>query len=99
MGLPSVMLFGSAAALPDQSRVILAGGFTDLNTLAPSDALSLYDEGTLTVTNLVTLRQARGGSVASPVGNGTVLFSGGLGNDRVLLPTGEIFTDPKGVGE
>jgi hypothetical protein len=97
MGLATPVLFGSAAALPGGSRVVVGGGFSDLATLTPTDALSLYDEGTLSVRPLVTLNQRRGGVVASAVGNGTVLFTGGMDETRALLTTGEIFTDPSEV--
>lgn len=101
MALAAPSFFGSAAGLPGEDRAIIAGGFNGLD-FAPTNALDFFNETDLTVAPLSvggaprTLRQARGALVAAPIGNGTVLMSGGTAGDaglRIPLPTSEIFTD------
>lgn len=110
MQLSAPRFFASAAPLPDNKRVLVAGGFTDL-TFAPSAALEIFDEDALSTMAIVvggqvrTLRQPRGGLVAVTNGDGAVLLSGGETPDasgRVPLATAEIFADPRtppGVAE
>lgn len=103
MQLSAPRFLAAAAPLPGATRVLIAGGFSDL-TFAPSAALELYDQETLTATSIAvggqprTLRQARGGMVAIANGDGAVLLSGGETPDasgRVPLATAEIFADPQ----
>lgn len=103
MQLSAPRFLASAAPLPGETRVLIAGGFSDLS-FAPSAALELYDQETLTTTSIAvggqprTLRQARGGMVAVANGDGAVLLTGGETPDasgRVPLATAEIFADPQ----
>ena len=103
MRLSSPRFLATAAPLPDQKRAVIAGGFTTL-TLNPADGLDLFDEGSLSVAplsvggTLRALRTPRGGLAAAAVGDGTVLFSGGvtgLGAERAPVQSGEIFADPQ----
>ncbi|MCP4498989.1 MAG: hypothetical protein GY822_03355 [Deltaproteobacteria bacterium] len=101
MHLDAPCFFGSAAALYGEKRAMIAGGFTTLG-MRPSTTLDFFDQVTLLVTTLsvggveVGLREARGGLVASNLGNGTILLSGGQtgsdGTESVLM-TSEIYTD------
>jgi hypothetical protein len=102
MELATPRFFAGAGALPDKKRVVIAGGFSSLG-FTPSQTLDIYDESSLTVNALSvggqprTLREPRGGVVATAIGDGTVLFSGGQtdsGVDARPLATAEIFTDP-----
>jgi hypothetical protein len=85
------LFFGSAAALPGNSRVIIAGGFSSLS-FAASDDVELFDEqfivqaaptGRAPVAQLSvggvprTMRQSRGGLVAAANGDGTIVLTGG----------------------
>lgn len=100
----------SALAVLDGTRALAAGGFgkVDLATDLASaiDDIALFDQGPDSAPDLkmikngMGLRQHRAGAAAVNVGNGTVLISGGLTVDAnpsitPILPTAEIFTDPK----
>lgn len=104
MATQSPRFFGSASPLPDDTRAIIAGGFSDLR-FTPSAQLEIYEQSTLRVTTPTTnqvpkaLREARGGLVAAGNGDGTVVFFGGeapdaAGTGRAPLETAEIFSDP-----
>jgi hypothetical protein len=94
---------GQVVPLGDGRRWVVAGGFTDVLRLTPSAALEFFDYATdnfeqITVGGVPrTMLQARGGLVAAPLPNGTALLVGGMsldnGSNRVVVDTGEIFTD------
>jgi hypothetical protein len=103
MGLADTRFLGAAASLPGGKRVLIVGGFSDLQ-FTPSAGLALFDESQLATVPLTvggvprTLRQARGGLAATGIGDGTVLLSGGgtvVDDVRVPLETSEIFADPQ----
>jgi hypothetical protein len=100
MRLTSPRFLAGVAALPDERTAVIAGGFSDL-VLTPANALERYDEDSLSVSLVPvggvdrTLRSARGGATASAIGDGTVLFVGGIDADGSALPTAEVFADPK----
>lgn len=96
---------GSAARLPGL-RALFAGGFASLD-FVPSASVDVFAESTLRVDPLAAagqprgLREARGGLMATQLGNGTVLLSGGEmseGGVRRPCASGEIFTDPLDPG-
>ena len=110
MALATPMFFGSAAPLSGDTRAIIAGGFTDL-AFTPSNDLELFNQDTLTVTQLLvggvarTMRDPRGGLVAATNDDGNVVLLGGEApgaGGRGPLDTAEIFSDPQtpvGVAE
>lgn len=95
--------YGTVAPLPDETRAIIAGGYSDL-TFTPSNQLEKYEQTTLLVEPLFVqgaarkLRQPRGALVAAANGDGSVVFTGGDSIDdasvRGPLQTAEIFGDP-----
>lgn len=104
MGTQAPRWYGAAAALPDETRAILAGGYSDL-ALKPSGQLEKYDQTTLLVEPLFvggaarSLRQPRGALVAAANGDGSIVFTGGDAIDEAgavvgPLSTAEIFGDP-----
>lgn len=102
MHLQAPRFFGSAASLPGGTRAVIAGGYTDLD-FSPSDDLEQFDQDDLAVVPLLvggqarTLREPRGGLVATANGDGTVVFFGGeapLDAGRAPVATAEIFADP-----
>jgi hypothetical protein len=100
MRLTSPRFLAGVAALPDERTAVIGGGFSDL-LLTPANTLERYDEDSLSVSQVPvggvdrTLRSARGGATASPIGDGTVLFVGGIDAEGSALPTAEVFADPK----
>jgi hypothetical protein len=111
LAIGSSMFLGSAAPLPGESRAVIAGGLS-YPELQPRNTLDIYSEDPFQVAPITvggqprTLREGRAGLVATGIGDGTVLLSGGSGagadpNPRQPLMTSEIFTDPvdPGVGQ
>jgi hypothetical protein len=114
MQLSTPRFLASAAAMPDGETVIVAGGFSCATPeepdncdveLTPAIALERYDETTLTVAPIPVggdnraLRAARGGLTATGIGDGTVLFVGGVtvdgGGAPATVGTAEVFADPE----
>jgi hypothetical protein len=102
LAIDSPRFFGAAAALAG-GRALLAGGFSSL-TFTPASGVDLFNDNPLQVTPIAvggearTLRSPRGGLVATAIGDGSILLSGGEtvdGAGRAPLTTGEIFMDPE----
>jgi hypothetical protein len=98
MALATPSFFASAAGLPDRRSAVVAGGFTNL-AFEPSSTFARFDEAALAIGPLQasgaerTLRQPRGGATATGVGDGTVLFVGGVDDTGASLETAEVFAD------
>jgi hypothetical protein len=84
--------------LPGGRTAMIAGGFTSLD-FTPSNAVERYDEQKLVVTTLPVggadrvLREPRGGVTATSLGDGTVLFAGGLTTGALVRQTAEVYAD------
>jgi len=101
MHIDAPRFLGSAANLYGQKRAMIAGGFTTME-MRPSQSLDFFDEEDLDVVTLsvggatVELREGRGGLVATNLGNGAILLSGGQTGEngtQAPLMTSEIYTD------
>lgn len=97
--------FGQATSLGDDSRVMISGGFADLQ-LTPVDHLALFDESQLTVfepinaQGSILMSQHRAGHRATILEGGQILYSGGVSTQAnstalELATTSTIFTDEK----
>ncbi len=105
MNMQSGRIMGSAAGLPDGASAVVAGGFlvpgnaSSINWTSSAD-LELFDEATLQMLAISvngqprTLREPRAGLSATAIGDGTVVFVGGYGDDATAA-TAEVFADIK----
>ena len=87
----------SATLLLD-GRVLIAGGFTDINSLTNTSTAELYDpsDGTFSLTGSMTT--GRGGHTATLLPNGKVLIAGGLVSGNTgFISSAELFDPSTGT--
>jgi N-acetylneuraminic acid mutarotase len=83
----------SATLLPD-GKVLMAGGQTDLNSLASAE---LYDPVTRSFSATGSLNDARAFPAATLLRNGQVLIAGGLATSEAVLSSAELYNPATGT--
>jgi hypothetical protein len=99
-GSMTIGRFNQAAATLFDGRVLITGGYADVNTRAATASAELYNPATGTFSPTGNMNVARAEQTSTLLPNGTVLIGGGFTSggffSGVQLSTAEIYNPPGG---